>query len=59
MADDNTAPAVDDVKVDESSINHPDAARRNSLEKLISHRPDRSELVESKETWSKNQTCDE
>lgn len=49
MADENTTPTVDEVKVDESSINPPSAARRNSLEKLISHRPERAELVESKE----------
>lgn len=43
MAEDNSAPVVD-----EASINHPSAARRNSLEKLLAHRPDRAELVESK-----------
>lgn len=53
MAEENTAPVidevkVDEVKVDESSINHPSAARRNSLEKLIAHRPDRTQLVESR-----------
>lgn len=47
MAEENTtAPQVDEVKVDETSINHPSAARRNSLEKLLSHRPERAELVE-------------
>lgn len=42
MADENTTP-----KVDESSIARPDPARRNSLEKQLSHRPERSELIES------------
>lgn len=55
MAEQNTAPpAVDEPKVDESSINPPSAvARRNSLEKLLAHRPDRTELVESKGNLTK------
>lgn len=48
MADDNTNPAVEETKVDETPISHPNAARRNSLEKQLAHRPDRAELVESK-----------
>lgn len=48
MADEQKTPEANEVKVDESSINPPNAARRNSLEKLISHRPDRTELIESK-----------
>lgn len=47
MADENPAPVVDDVKVDESSVK-PDLARRNSLEKHLAHRPERAELIESK-----------
>lgn len=49
MADENAAPVVDEVKVDESSVK-PDAARRNSLEKHLAQRPERAELVESKTT---------
>lgn len=48
MADENTNPAVEETKVDETPISHPNAARRNSLEKQLAHRPDRAELVESK-----------
>lgn len=48
MADEHS-PVVDEVKIDESSINHPTTARRNSLEKHLAHRPDRTELIESKE----------
>ncbi|ROV95917.1 hypothetical protein VSDG_05124 [Cytospora chrysosperma] len=46
MAEENEVPKVDEVKVDESSIARPDPARRNSLEKQLSHRPDRAELIE-------------
>ncbi|KUI70748.1 MKL/myocardin-like protein 2 [Cytospora mali] len=46
MADENTTPEVDDVKVDESSIARPDIARRNTLDKQLAHRPDRAELIE-------------
>lgn len=46
MADENAAPVVDEVKVDESSVK-PDAVRRNSLEKHLAQRPDRAELIES------------
>ncbi|PSR88808.1 hypothetical protein BD289DRAFT_366669 [Coniella lustricola] len=47
MADsNNTAPAVDDVKVDETSISTAGGARRNSLEKHLAHRPERAELIE-------------
>lgn len=48
MADENTNPTVEEIKVDETPISHPNAARRNSLEKQLAHRPDRAELVESK-----------
>ncbi|KAL2285198.1 hypothetical protein FJTKL_08415 [Diaporthe vaccinii] len=48
MADENTNPAVEEPKVDETPISHPNAARRNSLEKQLAQRPDRAELVESK-----------
>lgn len=48
MADENTNPAVEETKVDETPISHPNAARRNSLEKQLAQRPDRAELVESK-----------
>ena len=47
MADENTTPEVQDVKVDESSIARPDIARRNTLDKQLAHRPDRAELIES------------
>lgn len=47
MADENTPPVVDEVKVDESSVK-PDPARRNSLEKHLAQRPEKAELVESK-----------
>lgn len=47
MADENTAPKVNDIKVDESPISRPDPERRNSLAKQLSHRPDRAELIES------------
>lgn len=50
MADENTNPAAEETKVDETPISHPNAARRNSLEKQLAQRPDRSELVESKHT---------
>lgn len=52
MADENTNPAVEETKVDETPISHPNAARRNSLEKQLAHRPDRAELVESKQAHS-------
>lgn len=46
MADENTNPVIDDVKVDESSVK-PDSARRNSLEKHLAQRPEKAELIES------------
>ncbi|KAI3394887.1 hypothetical protein diail_2122 [Diaporthe ilicicola] len=46
MADVNTNPTVEETKVDETPISQPNAARRNSLEKQLAHRPDRAELVE-------------
>ncbi|KAK7738574.1 hypothetical protein SLS53_006095 [Cytospora paraplurivora] len=46
MADENTTPAVNDVKVDESSIAHPDPDRRGSLEKQLLQRPGKAELIE-------------
>lgn len=50
MADNNAAPIVDDIKVDESSISTAGGARRNSLEKHLAQRPERAELVESETT---------
>lgn len=49
MADENTpvAAPAEEVKIDDSSINHATAARRNSLEKHLAQRPERAELVES------------
>lgn len=49
MADENTTPAVNDVKIDESSIAHPDPDRRGSLEKQLLQRPGKAELIESKQ----------
>jgi hypothetical protein len=57
MADENTNPAAQEAKVDETPISHPNAARRNSLEKQLAHRPDRAELVESKQAFSPALPC--